>query len=86
MLAHFEKFVCPEAGCGCQYELFGRFALHVQAKHINGESHRCKHCDQQADNFDALQAHLKTDCKERKFECTHCGEWDDGTCFHICND
>lgn len=77
LVVHMDKFICPEEACGCQYELFARFVMHITDKHINGNSHRCKYCDLHLDSYDAVQAHLKNDCKERKYDCTHCGK------FHI---
>lgn len=74
IVGHIDKFLCPEEACGCQYDLFARFALHILDKHINGKSHRCKYCETQLDSYDAMQAHLKNDCSERKYDCTHCGE------------
>lgn len=72
---HSHKFSCPFSGCGCQYDVISRLHLHIQKKHFQGNTYNCDHCKQFAfSSFDNLQKHMKNDCKERKFDCTHCNK------------
>lgn len=74
LLSHSTLFTCPYDVCGCQYDNFGRYTSHIMNKHVNGQDHRCNHCNQQLNTFDELQAHMKLKCSERKFACNHCGK------------
>lgn len=73
VIVHSKKFTCPYEDCGCEYDQFSRFTIHIMTKHINGNSHTCTHCSLPFDSYDDLQWHMKNNCKERKFACTHCG-------------
>lgn len=80
LVSHSAVFTCPYDVCGCQYDNFGRYTSHIMNKHVNGQDHRCSHCDQKFNSFDELQAHMKLKCSERKFACNHCGTF----FFNIC--
>lgn len=73
IVLHSKKFSCPFSGCGCEYDMISRLHLHIQKKHFQGDTYNCDHCKEATfTNFDDLQIHLRIDCKERKFLCTHC--------------
>lgn len=74
IVTHAKEFLCPFEGCGCSYEIWSRFAMHLSTKHLNARRHQCKFCDIECESFDALQAHYKDECPEKKFKCTHCGK------------
>lgn len=74
VVTHAKEFVCPFEGCGCSYEIWSRFAMHLGTKHLNGKRHQCRFCEVECESFDALQAHYKDECPEKKFNCDHCGE------------
>lgn len=74
VILHANKFQCPIFECGCQYNQLSRLSIHVINKHINAKLRKCLHCGKPFDTFDDLQLHLKIDCREKKFECHHCGE------------
>lgn len=75
VVTHAKKFICPYDGCGCEYEIWSRFAMHLNAKHVNGKRFQCRFCEIECISFDALQAHYKNDCSEKKFKCSHCGRF-----------
>lgn len=72
-VTHSKHFTCPFEGCGCTYEIWSRFAMHLGSKHLNAKKHQCRFCEVECDSFDALQAHYKVECPEKKFKCDHCG-------------
>lgn len=73
IVLHSKKFSCPFSGCGCEYDMISRLHLHIQKKHFQGDTYNCDHCKEVTfTNYDDLQKHMRTDCKERKFECSHC--------------
>ncbi len=74
IVTHAKEFVCPFEGCGCSYEIWSRFAMHLSTKHLNAKQHNCKFCETECESFDALQAHYKDECPEKKFKCDHCGK------------
>lgn len=76
VILHANKFQCPIFECGCQYNQLSRLSIHVINKHINAKLRQCLHCGKPFDSFDELQLHLKADCREKKFQCHHCGECD----------
>lgn len=73
VILHADKFQCPIFECGCQYDQLSRLSIHVLNKHINTKNFQCLHCSQSFSSYDDLQAHLKHNCKEKKFECFECG-------------
>lgn len=73
VVTHSKEFLCPFEGCGCTYEIWSRFAMHLGTKHLNAKRNQCKFCDVECESFDSLQAHYKNDCPEKKFKCEHCG-------------
>lgn len=75
VVTHAKQFTCPFEGCGCTYEIWSRFAMHLGTKHLNAKRHQCRFCEVECESFDALQAHYKDECPEKKFKCDHCGEW-----------
>lgn len=75
VMVHAEKFSCPYADCGCQYDQLSRLSIHVLNKHINTINNQCSHCQMLFGSYDDLQYHLKNDCKERKYACHECGKW-----------
>lgn len=79
VILHANKFQCPIFECGCQYNQLSRLSIHVMNKHINAKLRQCLHCGKPFDSFDDLQLHLKADCREKKFQCKHCGN-----CGPIC--
>lgn len=74
VITHAKEFDCPFPDCGCSYEIWSRFAMHLSTKHLNEKQHQCKFCDADCESFDALQAHYKNQCTEKKFKCDHCGK------------
>lgn len=74
IVTHAKEFVCPFEGCGCSYEVWSRFAMHLSTKHLNAKQYQCKFCNVECESFDALQAHCKNECTEKKFKCSHCGK------------
>lgn len=76
-ILHQTKFRCPFLGCGCQYDQLSRLSIHITNKHINSATLRCLHCDQPFETYDKLQAHMKSECKEKKYNCHECGEFFD---------
>lgn len=73
IVLHSKKFSCPFSGCGCQYDMIARLHLHIQKKHFQGNTYNCDHCKEVSFNsFDDLQKHLRNECRERKFLCSHC--------------
>lgn len=74
VILHAKKFQCPIFECGCQYNQLSRLSIHVINKHINAKLRQCLHCGKPFDTFDELQLHLKADCREKKFQCHHCGK------------
>lgn len=74
VVTHAKEFICPFEGCGCSYEIWSRFAMHLTTKHLNAKRHQCRFCEIECDSFDLLQAHYKDECPEKKFKCSHCGE------------
>lgn len=73
VVLHANKFECPIAECGCQYDQMSRLSIHVLNKHINTKNLQCLHCSQTFTTYDDLQAHLKNFCKEKKYKCPECG-------------
>lgn len=73
-ILHANKFQCPIFECGCQYNQLSRLSIHVINKHINAKLRQCLHCGKPFNSFDELQLHLKADCREKKFQCSHCGK------------
>lgn len=73
VVTHAKQFLCPFEGCGCSYEIWSRFAMHLSTKHLNAKKHQCRFCEAECVSFDALQAHYKDECPEKKFKCDHCG-------------
>ncbi|KAG4076345.1 hypothetical protein HA402_005788 [Bradysia odoriphaga] len=72
VITHAKEFFCPFRDCGCSYEIWSRFAMHLSTKHLNEKHHQCKFCDEECHSFDDLQAHYKDRCPEKKFKCDHC--------------
>lgn len=73
-ILHADTFPCPIFECGCQYEQLSRLSIHVMNKHINTKNLQCLHCNEAFNTYDNLQAHLKNDCREKKFGCHECGK------------
>lgn len=73
VILHANKFQCPIFECGCQYNQLSRLSIHVINKHINAKLRQCLHSGKPFDSFDELQQHLKIECREKKFQCNHCG-------------
>lgn len=73
IISHADKLNCPFENCGSEYSCFPRLNIHIINKHLQNHEFKCLHCyDKSFDTFDELQNHTKNDCKERKFECSHC--------------
>ncbi|KAJ6633403.1 Zinc finger protein [Pseudolycoriella hygida] len=72
VVTHAKEFVCPFEGCGCSYEIWSRFAMHLNTKHLNSKRYQCRFCECVCESFDSLQAHYKDECPEKKFKCNHC--------------
>lgn len=70
---HAKKYPCPIFECGCQYDQMSRLNIHVLNKHLNKQNMQCFHCGLPFPTYDELQAHLKNNCKEKKFKCYECG-------------
>lgn len=75
VVTHGKKFSCPFEGCGCNYEIWSRFAMHLNTKHLNAKRYQCKFCEVECESYDYLQAHYKGECPEKKFKCGHCGKF-----------
>lgn len=75
IILHQTKFNCPIQGCGCQYDQLSRLSIHIFHKHINAANLQCLHCEETFETYDQLQAHTKNDCREKKFQCHHCGKF-----------
>lgn len=71
---HQSKFKCPIHGCGCQYDQLSRLSIHIFHKHINSANLQCLHCQEACETYDKLQAHMKEECREKKYKCHHCGK------------
>lgn len=72
VIIHSQKFPCPMFECGCEYDQLSRLSQHVINKHINTKTLQCLHCGMSFPNYDTMQAHIKNDCKEKKFQCHEC--------------
>lgn len=78
IITHSENFICPYDDCGCQYKILSRLSNHIMEKHVyeHGQIHRCRYCDVDVfQSYDELQNHLKNNCTERKYKCSHCGKF-----------
>lgn len=71
-IMHSKKFPCPIYECGCEYDQLSRLNNHVINKHINMKELQCLHCGEAFPSYDSMQAHIRNDCKEKKFQCHEC--------------
>uniref|UniRef100_A0A1B0CQ87 Uncharacterized protein n=2 Tax=Lutzomyia longipalpis TaxID=7200 RepID=A0A1B0CQ87_LUTLO len=69
---HSEKFICPIRECGWEYGTFARLSYHMRRKHVSRMQHKCEYCPATFDDYTVFRRHVRFQCTERKFKCTHC--------------
>lgn len=74
IMSHADRVSCPFKDCGSEYTCFTRLNNHIVNRHLEDREFKCVHCCEVSyETLEELQSHMRKECKERKFDCYHCG-------------